>query len=148
MSSAGPLRPSPARASADSVNWLLHNFTQGTVGVEAAVGVSSDGLLMAVFGAFDRATADRLAAIVAGLRSLADGAARVLARGALSQVVVEMAGGYLVVAQISDGSSLGVLTAPRCDLGLIAYETTLLVERVGTHLTPEIVHELKTSLGS
>jgi predicted regulator of Ras-like GTPase activity (Roadblock/LC7/MglB family) len=57
-----------------------------------------------------------------------------------------MAGGYLVVAQISDGSTLGVLTAPRCDLGLVAYETTLLVERVGGHLTPEIVNQLKSSL--
>jgi uncharacterized protein len=146
MSSARPLRPSSARHSAESVNWLLHNFTQGTLGVEGAIGVSSDGLLMAMSGAFDRATADRFAAIVAGLRSLADGATRVLDRGPLSQVVVEMARGYLVVAQISDGSTLGVVTAPRCDLGLIAYETTLLVERVGTHLTPEIVNELKTSL--
>jgi predicted regulator of Ras-like GTPase activity (Roadblock/LC7/MglB family) len=140
--------PSSLRPSADSVNWLLHSFTEHTLGVEGAIGVSSDGLLMAMFGAFDRATADRFAAIVAGLRSLADGAARVLDRGALSQVVVEMAGGYLVVAQISDGSTLGVLTAPRCDLGLIAYETTVLVERVGTHLTPEIVNELKTTLES
>jgi predicted regulator of Ras-like GTPase activity (Roadblock/LC7/MglB family) len=142
-----PLRPTGAHPSADSVNWLLHNFTQGTIGVEGAIGVSSDGLLMAVAGQFDRATADRFAAIVAGLRSLADGAARVLSRGSLSQVVVEMAGGYLVVAQISDGSTLGVLTAPRCDLGLVAYETTLLVERVGTHLSPEIVNQLKSSLG-
>ena len=147
-STPSPLRPSGLHPSAESVNWLLHNFTQATVGVEGAIGVSSDGLLMSVFGAFDRATADRFAAIVAGLRSLADGAARVLDRGALSQVVVEMSGGYLVVAQISDGSTLGVLTAPRCDLGLIAYETTLLVERVGGHLTPEIVNELKTSLAT
>jgi predicted regulator of Ras-like GTPase activity (Roadblock/LC7/MglB family) len=140
--------PSPLRPSAESVNWLLSSFAENTLGVEGAIGVSSDGLLMAAFGAFDRATADRFAAIVAGLRSLADGAARVLDRGALSQVVVEMVGGYLVVAQISDGSTLGVLTAPRCDLGLIAYETTVLVERVGTHLTPEIVNELKTTLES
>jgi predicted regulator of Ras-like GTPase activity (Roadblock/LC7/MglB family) len=143
MTSASPLRPSN-RPSVDSVN----NFTQNTLGVEGAIGVSSDGLLMAMFGTFDRATADRFAAIVAGLRSLADGAARVLNRGALSQVVIEMQGGYLVVAQISDGSTLGVLTAPRCDLGLIAYETTLLVERVGGHLTPDIVNELKSTLGS
>jgi predicted regulator of Ras-like GTPase activity (Roadblock/LC7/MglB family) len=140
------LRPSGAQPSVESVNWLLHGFTENTVGVEGAIGVSSDGLLMAMFGAFDRSTADRFAAIVSGLRSLADGAARVLERGSLSQVVVEMAGGYLVVAQISDGSTLGVLTEPRCDLGLVAYETTLLVERVGMHLTPEIVNELKASV--
>jgi predicted regulator of Ras-like GTPase activity (Roadblock/LC7/MglB family) len=131
---------------AGSISWLLRNFADGTPGVDAVVGVSSDGLLMAMIGPFDRAGADRFAAIVAGLRSLADGAARVLDRGRLSQVVVEMAGGYLVVAQISDGSTLGVITEPRCDLGLVAYETTLLVERVGPHLSPQVVNELKGSL--
>lgn len=140
--------PEPGRpvAAAESINWLLHNFVEKTIGVEAAIGVSSDGLLMAASGPFDRAGADRFAAIVAGLRSLADGAARVLERGDLAQVVVEMAAGYVVVAQISDGSTFGVVTEPRCDLGLVAYETTLLVERVGVHLTPQVVHELKSSL--
>jgi predicted regulator of Ras-like GTPase activity (Roadblock/LC7/MglB family) len=133
--------------AAGSVSWLLYNFVDATPGVEAAIGVSSDGLLMAVSGPFDRAGGDRFAAVVAGLRSLADGAARVLERGALSQVVVEMSAGYVVVAQISDGSTLGVVTEPGCDLGLVAYEVTLLVERVGTHLTPQVVNELKGSLG-
>jgi predicted regulator of Ras-like GTPase activity (Roadblock/LC7/MglB family) len=144
----GPPRPGrpPLQPSAASVNWLLQNFATNTLGVDAAIGVSSDGLLMALSAAIDRSTADRFAAIVAGLKSLADGAARVLDRGRLAQVVVEMAGGYLVVAQISDGSALGVLTAPKCDLGLVAYEMTLLVERVGACLTPEIINELKNSL--
>jgi hypothetical protein len=37
---------------------------------------------------------------------------------------------------ISDGSSLAVLAAADCDMGLVAYEMALLVERVGTALTP------------
>ena len=37
---------------------------------------------------------------------------------------------------ISNGSSLAVLAASTCDLGLVAYEMTLLVERAGRVLTP------------
>jgi predicted regulator of Ras-like GTPase activity (Roadblock/LC7/MglB family) len=44
--------------------------------------------------------------------------------------------GLLIVMAISDGSSLAVLAAADCDTGLVAYEMTLLVERVGTALTP------------
>ena len=53
------------------VNWLLSNFVDGTTGVKQTIAVSSDGLLMAMSSNLDRASADRLAAIVAGLRSLA-----------------------------------------------------------------------------
>ena len=38
---------------------------------------------------------------------------------------------------ISDGSSLAVLAAADCDMGLVAYEMALLVERVGRALTPQ-----------
>jgi hypothetical protein len=44
----------------------------------------------------------------------------------------------LVVMAISDGSSLAVLAAADCDMGLVAYEMALLVERVGSALTPEV----------
>ncbi|MDQ1423463.1 MAG: uncharacterized protein QOD72_961, partial [Acidimicrobiaceae bacterium] len=43
-------------------------------------------------------------------------------------------------------SSLGVVAAKSCDLGLVGYEMTLLVERVGAVLTPDLVAELKNSL--
>jgi predicted regulator of Ras-like GTPase activity (Roadblock/LC7/MglB family) len=33
---------------------------------------------------------------------------------------------------------LGVLAAPDCDMGLVAYEMALLVERVGRVLTPAL----------
>jgi hypothetical protein len=39
---------------------------------------------------------------------------------------------------ISDGSRLAVLAAADCDMGLVAYEMALLVERVGSALTPEV----------
>ena len=43
---------------------------------------------------------------------------------------------HAIVMAISDGSSLAVLAAADCDTGLVAYEMTLMVERVGSALTP------------
>ncbi len=130
-----------------NVNWLMSRFVGDTVGVEQAIAVSSDGLLMAISSNLDRASADKMAAIVTGMRSLSDGAARVLGKGGMSQVLVEMHDAYLFIATISGGSSLGVVTSKSADLGLIGYEITLLVQRVGTQLTPELISELKNSLG-
>ncbi|HYF47013.1 MAG TPA: roadblock/LC7 domain-containing protein, partial [Acidimicrobiales bacterium] len=119
-----------------NISWLLSNFVETTAEVEEAIAVSSDGLLMAISSNLDRASADRLAAIVSGLRSLSDGAARVTGKGTVSQVIVEMQDGYVFASAISDGSSLGVVAAQNCDLGAVGYGTALLVERVGAALTP------------
>jgi uncharacterized protein len=129
-----------------NVNWLMTRFVSDTVGVEEAIAVSSDGLLMAISSNLDRGSADKLAAIVTGMRSLSDGASRVLGKGGVNQVLIEMRQAYLFIATISGGSSLGVVTAKNADLGLIGYEITLLVQRVGTQLTPELITELKNSL--
>jgi hypothetical protein len=51
-----------------------------------------------------------------------------------------------MVSSISGGSCLGVITPVDCDLGLVGYEATMLVERIGALLTPELVIELKASL--
>jgi uncharacterized protein len=135
-------------ANAQNVNWLLANFTDNDVFVEQTIAVSSDGLLMAASSSQDRASDDRLSAVVSGLRSLSEGGARVMGKGSVNQVIVEMDHGYLFVTSISDGSVLGVLTTRDADLAAVGYETTLLVDRIGALLTPEIVAELKGGLGS
>jgi uncharacterized protein len=131
---------------AQNINWLMSSFVESTAGVDQAIAVSSDGLLMAISSNLDRANADKMAAIVTGMRSLSDGAARVLAKGGLNQVIVEMSDAYMFVAAISGGSSIGVVTARTCDLGAVGYEITMLVSRVGQQLTPELIAELKNSL--
>ena len=76
---------------ANNVNWLMANFVRTTPGVEQAVAVSSDGLLIAMSTDIDRASADKLAAIITGMRALAHGAANELGKGPVLQVLVEMA---------------------------------------------------------
>jgi predicted regulator of Ras-like GTPase activity (Roadblock/LC7/MglB family) len=56
--------------------------------------------------------------------------------GALTQTLVAMERGILVIMAISDGSSLAVLAAADSDPDLIAYEMTILVEQAGSVLTP------------
>ena len=124
-------------SSAQDLNWLITNFVERVPAVAHAIVVSADGLPLAFSDGFPPDRADQLAAVASGLSSLTQGAARVFEAGTVLQTVVEMQGGLLVVMAISNGSSLAVLAAPDCDMGLVAYEMTLLVERVGRALTPE-----------
>jgi predicted regulator of Ras-like GTPase activity (Roadblock/LC7/MglB family) len=127
----------PLTSSAQDLNWLITNFAERVPAVAHAIVVSADGLPLAFSAGFPADRADQLAAVASGLASLTQGAARVFEAGAVLQTVVEMEGGLLLVMAISNGSSLAVLAAAECDMGLVAYEMTLLVERVGRALTPE-----------
>ena len=135
-----------ASAEVRNFNWLLSSFVDATPGVTDAVAVSSDGLLMAMSSSLERAGAEQLAAIIAGMTSLADSTARCFALGVVEQVIIAMEEGYLFVSSVSDGSALGVVADRRCDVGAVGYQMTLLVERVGAALSPSLVAELKESV--
>ncbi|WP_455432932.1 roadblock/LC7 domain-containing protein [Streptosporangium soli] len=126
-------------------DWLITEFVRGTPGVAHAVVVSADGLCLANSEGFPEDRADQLAAVAAGLLSLTVGASRVFEGGAVTQTVVEMERGLLLVMAISDGSVLAVLASPECDMGLVAYQMTLLVDRAGQVLTPALRAELQIS---
>jgi predicted regulator of Ras-like GTPase activity (Roadblock/LC7/MglB family) len=136
----------PGSTDVRNFNWLLSNFVESTSGVTDAVAVSSDGLLMAMSSSLERAGAEQLAAIIAGMTSLAESTARCFALGRLDQVIVAMDEGYFFVSSVSDGSCLGVLAEKRCDVGAVGYQMTMLVERVGAALSPSLVAELKESV--
>ncbi len=123
---------------AQDLNWLITNFVERVPKVAHAIVVSSDGLPMAYSQGFPPDRADQLAAVTSGLTSLTQGGSRVFEGGAVTQTVVDMQRGLLIVMAISDGSSLAVLAAADCDMGLVAYEMALLVERVGSALTPQV----------
>ena len=129
-------------------NWLLDTFTSSTAGVVEAIAVSSDGLLMAMSAVTDRANAERLAAVVSGMTSLAGGAANTYSLGGLNRVIVDMADGYLLITSISSGSVLGVIADRSANLGTVAYEMTLFATRAGSTLTPKLIIELKNAVQS
>ena len=113
--------------SRQDLSWLVTTFVERVPRVAHAVVVSSDGLPMAYSEGFPADRVDQLAAIASGLTSLTQGAARIFEGGAVTQTLVEMERGLLFV-----------LAAPDCDMGLVAYEMALLVERVGRVLTPAL----------
>lgn len=124
-------------------SWMLRSFVEQTAGVDGAVAVSSDGLLMAMSSTLSREDAEPVAAIISGLVSLGRGAAGHLGFEGLERMVVGMRRGVLLVASVSDGSAMGVIARAGCDIGAVGYQMTLLVERAGSLLTPALVAELR-----
>jgi uncharacterized protein len=137
-----------AEMSVEAANfsWLLERFVEDTTGVTDTIAVSSDGLLLAAATRTASAQVEKFAAIVSGLNSLTQGAAECFGQEGIVQIVVEMTGAFLLIARISEGSCLGVIAEQGCDVGFVAYEMTLLLDRVGKVLTPELVHELQNLL--
>jgi uncharacterized protein len=118
------------------LDWLITDFTERVADVAHAVVVSADGVPLAVSEAIPPDRAGQLCAITSGLAGLTDGAARMFEGGSVIQSLVEMERGVMIVKAISGGAGLAVLAAPECDMELVAYEMTLLVEAVGDVLTP------------
>ena len=134
-------------ANSPDLDWLITSFAERIPGVESVVVLSTDGLVLALSDRLDRDTADTLAAVTSGLASLTAGAARHMGAGTVNQVIVEMDGGYLFVTTVSEGSALAVMCGPECDIGLIGYEMSMLVSRVGQVLTPALRAELSMRPG-
>jgi uncharacterized protein len=125
-----------SHTSRQDLNWLVTDFTTRVADVAHAAVVSADGVPLALSEHIPAGFAAQLAAIISGLTSLMQGAARMFEAGLATQALVEMERGLMFVMAISDGSSLAVLAAPECDTDLVAYEMTRLVEAVGDVLTP------------
>jgi predicted regulator of Ras-like GTPase activity (Roadblock/LC7/MglB family) len=118
-------------ATEPSLGWLVSAFTKDVPGVAHAVLVSADGLLVAASEGLPRDRADQMSALTAGLTSLTVGAAELFTAGRVVQSVIEMEHGFLLLMSVGDGSHLAVIAASGCDIGLVGYEMTLLVDRVG-----------------
>ena len=149
---AHPARPGESggdvRASVADFNWLLQRFASDTAGVVDAIGVSSDGLLIAVSRPGNLADSERLAAIVSGITSLATGASGSYGLGGLNKVVIDLEGGHLLVSALGAGAVLGVVATKEAKLGNIAYEMTLFANRAGAVLSPQLIMELKRSVNT
>ena len=138
----------PLTSEAQQFNWLLRHFATHTPEVAEVIAVSSDGLLIAMSDEANRADADRLAAITSAVISLAHSASRVYDLGAPNKIIIDLERGYLLVSSISSGATLGVLAPRTANLGNLAYEMAVFSNRAGAFLTPQLIEELKLSVGS
>ncbi|MBK3569385.1 MULTISPECIES: roadblock/LC7 domain-containing protein [Streptomyces] len=144
----GGTTPAELQAAAADFNWLLNRFATETAGVVDAIAVSSDGLLIAVAELREHAHSERLGAIVSGITSLAAGASGNYGLGGLNKVIIDLEGGHVLVSAIGSGAVLGVVTDKEAKLGNIAYEMTLFANRAGSALNPQLVLQLKNSVGA
>ncbi|MER6557366.1 roadblock/LC7 domain-containing protein [Streptomyces sp. NPDC001027] len=116
------------------LNWLLDELVDRVAGIRKAVVLSGDGLATGVSKDLSREDGEHLAAVASGFHSLAKGVGRHFEAGNVRQTVVELDEAFLFVTAAGDGSCLAVLADADSDVGLVAYEMTLLVKRVGVHL--------------
>ncbi|MFG2227516.1 roadblock/LC7 domain-containing protein [Streptomyces sp. NPDC050161] len=143
--------PKAAAASASAsqgsgeLNWLLDELVERVGSIRKALILSSDGLATGASKDLTREDGEHLAAVASGFHSLAKGVGRHFDAGRVRQTLVELDDAFLFVSAAGDGSCLAVLAEAESDVGLIAYEMTLLVKRVGTHLGTAPRSELPTS---
>ncbi|MEU5635869.1 roadblock/LC7 domain-containing protein [Streptomyces rishiriensis] len=114
---------------------LLDDLTERVGPVRHALVLSNDGLVAGVSSGLRREDAEHLAAVSSGLHSLAKGSGRHFGAGRVRQTMIEFDDAVLFVTAAGTGSCLCVLSGADADMGRIAYEMTLLVDRVGEHLS-------------
>ncbi|MER7948606.1 roadblock/LC7 domain-containing protein [Streptomyces sp. NPDC096079] len=116
------------------LDWLLDDLTQRVGFIRHALVLSNDGLVTGASSGLVREDAEHLAAVSSGLHSLARGSGRHFRAGRARQTMVEFDDALLFVTAAGEGSCLCVLSSAEADVGQVAYEMTLLVNRVGEHL--------------
>lgn len=124
-----------ARNARQDLTWLLDDMVNRAGGVDGVVVLSSDGLLIAASSAIPDADAEHMSAVASAFHSLARSASTHFHGGKVHQTVVEMDNSVLLVTAAGPGACLAVLAAAEADLGAVAFETGLLVRRVGPTLS-------------
>jgi predicted regulator of Ras-like GTPase activity (Roadblock/LC7/MglB family) len=117
------------------LNWVLDEMVGRVPAVSQAVILSRDGLMVGTSQGIGREDAEHLAALAAGVQSLARGAGQHFMGGEVRQTIIEMETAFLFITAAGQGSCLAVLSSSAADAGLIAYEMAVLVKRIGQHLT-------------
>ena len=126
---------SPGAGTDADLGWLLDDLVTRVAQIDKALILSRDGLAIGASQGFTREDAEHLSAVAAGFQSLARGAGQHFGGGRIRQTIVEMDNIFLFVTSAGEGSCLAVLSPATADVGLIAYEMTILVKRVGPHLS-------------
>lgn len=120
-----------------SVGMLLASLVARTPGLAHAVLLSAQGVPVATSSALPPVRAEQLAAIGAGLLSLADGSSRCTSSGQTRQVIVEMTEGVLLTAPIAPELHLALLATSECSREQLGYELRRFAADVGPMLGPD-----------
>jgi len=119
------------------LDWVLDEMVGRVAAVSQAVILSRDGLVVGASRGLTRGDAEHLAALAAGVQSLARGAGQQFSGGEVRQTIIEMEKAFLFITAAGQGSCLAVIASAAADAGLIAYEMAMLVKRAGPHLVAQ-----------
>jgi predicted regulator of Ras-like GTPase activity (Roadblock/LC7/MglB family) len=119
------------------LTWLMDDFVDRVVGIDRAVVLSSDGILIGRSSGLAADDGEHLSAVASAFQSLSRGAARRFEGGGVRQTMVEMDNSFLFVMAAGPGACLAALAVKTSDLGLVAYEMNRLVKRVGMLMTTQ-----------
>jgi len=138
------LRKTPATTARTpgDVAWLVRQFADEVPGVTHACVVSLDGLQLAASSAVGRDVGDQMAALAAGMLSMAARCGELLALGPTEHMTIRLPRGYLLLMRIGDAAGLAVATAATADLRVLAFQMTRFVEGIGQALTPAVRDDL------
>jgi predicted regulator of Ras-like GTPase activity (Roadblock/LC7/MglB family) len=129
--------PFGATSTGQELSWLLDDLASRVDDIQQAVILSRDGLTVAASKSLSREDAEHLAALAAGVQSLARGAGEHFSLGDVRQTIIELEQAFLFVTAAGHGSCLAVMCPANADAGLVAYEMAMLVKRAGPHLAAQ-----------
>jgi predicted regulator of Ras-like GTPase activity (Roadblock/LC7/MglB family) len=125
---------------------MLADMARQATGVDQAVILSSDGLLVAMSPGLTRDDGDRFAAVAAGLLGIAVGASGPLNGGPVEEVVVQMRDKLLLVMRINAETVLAALAPAGCDVATIAYEMAVFARSSAPLLDAAARRDLQAAL--
>ncbi|BCK55603.1 roadblock/LC7 domain-containing protein [Nocardia wallacei] len=117
------------------LNWLLDDLVERLAGVRYAVVHSTDGLLLGRSTTMNREDAEHFGAMSATLYGLARSAGSRFDGGGVRQAVIELDRAVLFVTAAGDNACLALQASESANLGMVAYEMNLTVQRVGSYLS-------------
>lgn len=118
-----------------TMNWVLDDLVRRVDGISQAVVLSRDGLALGASHGLSREDAEHMAAVAAGMQSLARGVALRFHGGEARQSIIHMDTALLFVMAAGQGSCLAALCPADADHGLVVYEMAMLVKRLGQYLS-------------
>ncbi|BBH67580.1 dynein regulation protein LC7 [Actinoplanes sp. OR16] len=121
-------------ASSIDLPWMLDDLVEVPQVVSVVV-LSTDGLIVQKSTQMQQDLAEILAAGASSMYSVAAGTGRHFKSGGVQQVVIEFHEHTLFIAAAGQNARLAVLCEQDVDMGMVAYEVSRLVTRIGDYLS-------------
>ncbi|MFF7944928.1 roadblock/LC7 domain-containing protein [Nocardia gamkensis] len=118
-----------------NLDWLIDDLLNRLPGVESAVVLSTDGMLISKSNALTRDNAEHFCAMASALQGLARSAGSHFRIGGVRQSVIELDRGVLFVTSAGENACLAVLAGEGMNMGMVVYEMNQTVVRVGSYLS-------------